>query len=427
MTTPKSVIASAQTVLIIFSLLTLLFGLLLRFSNLNLPFWGDEFQTINVANGIGRLAGEPSLAQAWRIQRLEMMHPPAFMVLLHFWLKINSSTAWIRLLPSLIGLVGLIYLVKLGRATGCKVASILLVTALTTVSWVFVHYSEEVGSYSLAISTAFALIYYVVCYFNRPSRSNYLKLLLVSLANLFVYFGSWFYLPFVSTVILFKAIQNKKYSHLISFIVIGGLAVTFLYFDQLQYKWGFAVSDYLTSNKLNSVPAAVIPAKVVKDNIDYFTYIFGATPWHLDATFFPSVARFGISFTRQYYLSLILVGTCVILYYLYLSLTMSATKNGLIRKLLPLFFLFSILVFVNLASLFGFYPIGPVRMSLFYAPVVVWLSLQFLDLLFRRLSFFTIIIVAFVMMLIVNGLTRLYRVPQRHIGNQIREPLYYST
>lgn len=416
-----------RVLLFSFSILAIITAVFLRFSHLNLPFWGDEIQTINVANGIGRLVGEPSLIHAWRLQRQEMMHPPAFMVLLHFWLKIGSSTAWIRLLPSLIGLVSLFYLFKLGREAQFKLTPILLVTALATSSWVFVHYSAEVGSYSLAITTAFALIYYLIHYFNRSNNSNYFKLLLVSLLNLFVYFGNWFYLPIVGGCLLFKAVYHKKYFHLISFIVIGILAVALLYFDQLRYKWGFAASDYLTRYKLGSVPAATLPAKIVKDNVDFLTYVFGATPWYLDATFFPSADRFGTAFTHQYYLSLIFVGLIIFLYYLYLSLTTSTTKKELIKKLLPIYFLFSTLICVNLTSLVGLYPIGAVRMSLFYAPLVIWVTLQFVDMLFKRFNLFSFIIIVFMIMLVINGLTRLYRVPQRHIGINFIEPLYYST
>lgn len=349
------------------------------------------------------------------------------MVMLHFWLKVSTNTAWIRLLPSLIGLIGLIYLVKLGGVAGFKPIPILLATTLTASSWVFVHYSEEVGSYSLAISTAFALIYYLINYLHQPGRSNYLKLLLVSLFNLFVYFGSWFYLPVVGGCLLFKSISQKKYSHLISFVIIGSLVVSFLYFDQLRYKWGFAASDYLTINKLNSVPAADLPAKFIKDNLDYFTYVLGATPWYLDATFFPSSNRFGSSFTYQYYLSLVVAGIVVLAYYAYLSLITSENFKEFIHKFLPIYFLISILITVNLVSLMGLYPIGAVRMSLFYAPVVIWLLLQYLDLLFRRFNLFSIIIVAFCFMVIINGLTRLYRIPQKHIGNHYFKPLYYST
>ncbi|OGG15277.1 hypothetical protein A2875_00600 [Candidatus Gottesmanbacteria bacterium RIFCSPHIGHO2_01_FULL_46_14] len=424
---PKKIIVSVHATLIIFALFTLLFGLKLRFSNLNLPFWGDEYQTINAAKGIGRLPGEPSLTQAWKIQRLEMMHPPAFMVMLHFWLKVNTATAWIRLLPSLIGLIGLVYLIKLGIESEFKLTPILLVTSLATVSWVFVHYSEEVGSYSLSISAAFALIYYVICYVNQSSRSKFIKLLLVSLVNLFVYFGSWFYLPIVGSTILFLAIQNKKYSHLINFIVIGGLVITFLYFDQLQYKWGFATSGYLTRHKLSSAPVAAMPVKVVKDNIDYFTYVFGATPWYVDATFFPTTARFGASFTFQYYLSLTVVGIIMLGYYLYLCLINSRDHKEFVNRVLPLYFLFAVLAVVNLASLAGLYPIGAVRMSLFYAPIVIWLTLQFFDMVVQRFNLVSLIIIAFIVMAIINGMTRLYRMPQRHIGNNVLQALYYPS
>ena len=55
-------------------------------------------------------------------------------------------------------------------------------------------------------------------------------------------------------------------------------------------------------------------------------------------------------------------------------------------------------------------------MSLFYAPLVIWSFLQYLDLLLEKLNPFSLIIFFFAVMLIINGLMRLYRVPQRHIG-----------
>lgn len=416
-----------RVLLISFFLLAITGALFLRLSHLKLPFWGDEFQTINVARGIGQLAGTPSLAHAWKLQRLEMMHPPAFMVMLHFWLKLGSDTAWIRLLPSVIGLMGLFYIVKISREGGFKLISTVLIMALATSSWVFVHYSAEVGSYSLSLTTAFALIYYLLRYHNQTNLTNYVKLLLVSLFNTISYFGSWFFLPIVGGYLLFEALSRKKCSRIICFGVIIGLAVTLLYFDQLRYKWGFANSGYLVRYKLNSVPAPSMPAKFVKDNIDYFTYVFGASPWYLDATFFPSADRFGATFMRQYYLSLIFVGVVIISYYLYLSLITSASKKELIRKLLPIYFLLSTLVCVNLASFFGLYPIGAVRMSLFYAPLVIWTTLQFVDMLSRRPNLLSLVIMAFTIMLVINNLTRLYRIPQRHIGDNPMKPLYYST
>lgn len=406
--------------IIVFSITTILFGLILRFSNLNLPFWGDEYQTINVASGIGQLPGQPGLIHAIRLQRLEMMHPPIFMVLLHFWLKANHSISWIRLLPSLIGLVGLVYLVMIGFEVKLKPISILLMTALTTVSWVFVHYSEEVGTYSLTISASFALIYYTIRYLNLPDKSNLARLLIISLFNMQTYYGSWFFLPIIYSILLYLAFKNKRYAHLFVYSIIIASAMALLYFDQLRYKVDLATSSYLSVHKLNSVSTSFLPNKIVKDNIDYFTYILGATPWYFDATFFPTTDRFGQTFTRQYYLSFLVVFVIFFCHYLYLSW-------GYSKKLISLYFLSLLLVLVNLASYLGYYPTGAIRMSLFYAPVVLWVLMEYVDMLADRISLMSVVVIIAIIFVIINGLTRLSRVPQRHIGKNILKPIYCST
>ena len=401
--------------IILVSLAAIVLGLVARFQNLNTPLWADELQTIRVARGNDPVTGQPSLTYAWRAQQTEMMHPPGFMLPLHAWQFFGDSVAWYRLLPSIIGLVGLAYLYRLGKELEIKLPSLLLTLALTTISWVFVHYSEEVGTYSLSITVVFALCFYWVRFLRYPSHKNFAWLLGAALVAPVVEFANLLYLFLVGVSLLFTKNMSKFRWLVIMSVTTTGLLM-FLFLDQLRFKSGGFDAPYMAALKLNSVPVSQMVAKFAKDNLDYLTYVFGATPWYLDATFFPSSVRFGINFTRYYYLSLIFVCLVILAAYLFKSFIASANWKLLSPKLLPLGLLVTVLVAVNALSLWGLYPIGPVRMSLFYSPLVIWTFMQFIDLALHRLNLMTILAVGAGLLLLINGLTRLYRVPQRHIG-----------
>lgn len=407
-----------QFSVVIFSILALILGLKARFSNLNLPFWADEIQTTYTAKGLDPLSHKSSLAYSWKIHRTEMMSPPGFNIILHFWLKISDSIVWIRLLPSIIGIVGLVYLYKLGKEIESNVISILLSLAITMISWVFVHYSEEVAIYSLSMTFVFALAYYLMRYLNQPNHTNFLKLLFVSLFGAVINFSNWIYLPLVGSYLLTMSFRDRETKRVIIYSLLVGFLLIFLVLDQFRFKtsWGLN-APYMTALKLNSVTSSQLPAKAVKDNLDFFTYTFGATPWFFDATFFPTSDRFGRNFTRIYYLGLSIIGIIVLLVFIYLSTANSVNLIQLTKKLSPVLFLLTTLITVNILSVLGLYPVGAVRMSLFYAPLVIWSLLQFLDLLLIKINFLSLVIVGIFMVLILNGLMRLYRVPQRHIGS----------
>ena len=264
---------------------------------------------------------------------------------------------------------------------------------------------------------AFAFCFYFLSYISKPTTSVFLKLSAVSLLGALINFSNWIYLLPAGIYLFTEVIRKKGAARFFIFSLISCLLIGFLFFDQMQYKvdWGLNAL-YMVKQKLNSVPLGDVPAKVVKDNLDYLTYVLGATPWHLNATFFPSPDRFGDTYVRFYYLGLAAAGLILFLFYLYLSFLHSLTFKQLLIKALPLFLLIFVLLVVNVLSFFGLYPIGPVRMSLFYSPLTIWLLLQFLDMLLKRINLFSLIVIAFVSLLIINNLTRLVRMPQQHIG-----------
>lgn len=410
-----------QLALVLFAVPAILISIWFRFSNLSTPFWDDEHQTYRVARGIIPETGKPELTQALKNHQDEnMLSPPVFNILLHYWLRLNGSVAWARLLPSIIGLASLLCLFLLGKAAGYKSGTNVIGVSLMAASWVFVHYSEEVAVYSPSILATLMLGLGLVNYIKDSNRLAFIYLLFVGLFGALTSYGNWIFLPILGLFFIYDARHSNSFRRLVIFTLSAVLIIGYLSFDYMQYRSNWAnAAPYLVPLKLNSVPLQQVPIKLIKDNLDFQTYVFGATPWYLDATFFPTVARFGAFSTIFYYSSLLITLCLLLTAFLFLSFTSSPTTKAIKIRCLPLFLLLMTLLIVNGLSLFGKYPIGPVRQSLFYAPLAIWVFMQLLDLVSRKLSVLTLVIVGAAVMLVINSLTRLYRVPQRHIGLQI--------
>lgn len=415
---PKNFPLILSAGLIVFSCLAIAWGIKLRFSNLNQPFWSDEFMVIRVGKGLDPATGVVSLGQSIKMYQEEhMLYPVLVNVVIHYWLRLGESITWSRLLPTLFGVLGLVYLYKLGKASGLKSAAVLLSVAVATTSWAFVHYSEEVAAHGLGITATFALIYYLRNYLEKPNTSGLVKLLAAALIGTLVSLGSWVLLLPVGITLFISARRRNAYRDFFVFTSVALLLIGYTAFDFYKYRAPWALTaTYLHRLQLNSVPPSQMPVKLVKDNIDYLAYVFGASPWYLDAYFFPSVTRFGFWFTAYYYLSLVAVIVLISVGYIYKALVISSNTNALFKRLLPLLFLLTVMAAVNILSFFGKYPIGPYRQSLFYAPLVIWTLMEFLDLLLRKVSLLSLAAVGLVAILVMNSLMRLSRVPQRHIG-----------
>lgn len=407
--------------IIVFSILAIAWGIKLRFSSLNEPFWADELMVIRVSKGVDPATGAVSLGRSIKMyQEEQMLYPVLVNMVFHSWLRLGEGVVWSRLLPTLLGVLGLVYLYKLGKVKRLKSAAVLLSVAVATTSWAFVHYSEEVAAHGLSITATFALIYYLGNYLEKPNTSNLVKLLLTALIGTLASLGCWVLLLPVGVALLINARQRKSYRDLLVFTILALLLIGYTAFDFYKYRASWALTaTYLHRLQLNSVPLSQMPMKLVNENLDYLTYVFGASPWYLDANFFPSVSRFGLSFTVYYYFSLLSICVLFLATYFYLGLIRSDGPKNFWQKIMPLYFLMTVLLSVNILSMLGKYPVGPYRQSLFYAPLVIWSLMQFLDFVLAKINLLSLVLIGLVMLLIINGLTRLYRVPQRHIGFQL--------
>ena len=112
----------------------LLLGLVLRLINLGQSFWLDEASQAQMS--------ALSISQIW-FERQGDFHPPLFYFLSHYWMQVNQSEIWLRLLPVSFGIisVGLIYFIN--RKIGLIAAFFLAINPY------HIYYSQEFRSYSL--------------------------------------------------------------------------------------------------------------------------------------------------------------------------------------------------------------------------------------------------------------------------------------
>lgn len=375
----------------IFSIFAITGGIVLRFNYLDSPFWADEFTQINISS-------QSSLKEVIELHKYTNTEPPLFSVLLYFWLKINTSVSWSRLLPSLLGVITLIYAYKTARVLKFPFEMRLLLTAFVAVGPVFVHYSEEVRVYSLSILSTFAMIYYFIVLAQTASTANTIKFTIAHLVGIFSHYGNWLFAPLV----FFWLLSTKDRSYLkpaLYYFCAVCAVCTFLVFSQLQYQSKGFSEDYLAIHKLNYVGLNKLPMFALKKNIDFVVYSLGATPWHKDINYFP------VESPVYYAGFLMLAGVFV-----YIIRDINNIERLIVVAMIIM------LVAINTISLFGIYAVGPVRMSLFYAPLLIVSFFIFVNKVYREVSLLWWVIIAGVLFLILNSSARLYRMPHRHIG-----------
>lgn len=118
----------------------LLLALIFRLVNLNQSLWLDEATQVT-------LSIKP-LSSIW-YERVADFHPPLSYLVFHLWMKVSNSEVWLRLLPSIFGVltVALTYLLstKLFNKRVGLISGLLL-----AINPYHIYYSQEIRMYSLA-------------------------------------------------------------------------------------------------------------------------------------------------------------------------------------------------------------------------------------------------------------------------------------
>ena len=116
-------------------------ALIIRLSDNNMAFWGDELYTASVASGINR---------PWIAVFQDPGNPPFFFILAKIWMIIFGTCEWVcRLLPTFFS-VGAVYLIYLfiKRNTG-NINFALLAGFLLAINVFSMHYALDFRAYSL--------------------------------------------------------------------------------------------------------------------------------------------------------------------------------------------------------------------------------------------------------------------------------------
>lgn len=130
-------------------------GFVLRFIGLNQSLWLDEAaQAIESARPISEQFDIPA-----------DFHPPLFHLLLHFWMQVSTSEIWLRLLPTLLGIISIILMYRIGTLFVKKVIThktVVFATLFVATSAFHVYYSNEIRPYMLSVVLALMSTYFLL-------------------------------------------------------------------------------------------------------------------------------------------------------------------------------------------------------------------------------------------------------------------------
>lgn len=122
--------------------------------------FGDEVFTFWTAN--------QDLASVIASVRGDVVHPPLFYIALKYWIALGgSSILWLKLLPVLFSLAGILPFVLLCRELRMRAATINLALALIAFNAFLVSYAQELRMYSLLMTLTVTSLWLFVRLINR--------------------------------------------------------------------------------------------------------------------------------------------------------------------------------------------------------------------------------------------------------------------
>jgi hypothetical protein len=151
------------------------------------PLWVDEIYILSVAR-------QPLHAALDTVAR--DIHPPLWFALTHFWIAIGGTgERWLKTLPLLCSLTGIVGAFALGRRLGGAGAG-LVAALLLTLNTVHIHWSQQLEDYSLVWSLLTWLVLAAWSLHERPGRGTAAGLLVVGILALYAdYLASFLMVP----------------------------------------------------------------------------------------------------------------------------------------------------------------------------------------------------------------------------------------
>ncbi len=180
----------------LFLLSVVLLGTVLRVSALDKPFYVDEIVTITVAS-------QP-LASMGSVMRQIDASPALYPVLLHGWLTLARTDAWVRGLSALFGILAVVVVYEIGRRR-FGIGTALGAAFVAAIAPAHVHYAQYVRGYSLFTLLASLQLLLFLEWFARPqplSRTRFGAFVLVTAACFYTHYLALLLLPVEGVFVL---------------------------------------------------------------------------------------------------------------------------------------------------------------------------------------------------------------------------------
>lgn len=223
--------------------LILLFGVFLRFSDINFPFWSDELYTVTT----GANPNKPFMSTF-----IDPGNPPLFFILARFWMILfGNIEAVCRILP-LIFSSAIIVMVYLFLKKNLNESAAIFVSFLASIDVYLIHSAQEFRSYSLCALLTVVCAYFLFEIIKNPSNKNFIFYAIVAslMANchylqILILFGNFLYamailkgknrlkffysnlfaalmfLPYFVITALKQGLLDKSFNNLISYDIKG--------------------------------------------------------------------------------------------------------------------------------------------------------------------------------------------------------------
>ena len=203
----------------------LIVGLLTRmFLVIKLPIWHDEFYSV--------WAGNHSFLDIVS-SKTDIVHPPGFYLILHFWEMISMHMYWLRIFSLVCFVLNMILIGKFARQIGTKKESLLLIF-LYIFSGYFIIFDWQIRMYTLIDTLILLSLLFLTDLIKKEARDDIPALITftsINFVGLYIdYAFVWYFVPmaiFVLTHLLLK--KSSKFIALTISFFISSILFVFSY------------------------------------------------------------------------------------------------------------------------------------------------------------------------------------------------------
>ncbi len=164
-----------------------------------LSIWYDESFSIVLA--------DKSVASLYEIAKADV-HPPLYYILLHFWMKIYSGAAFLRLFSVLFSIAAIVVTYFVAKEIfDNKVA--LLASFFLSIAPLFVHHSQEIRMYSLLMFFLMMASYFLWMFVKKGKFFDCLGYVLCSVCALYTHYFALFLIVAQISYLVFTDVLKK--------------------------------------------------------------------------------------------------------------------------------------------------------------------------------------------------------------------------